>query len=78
MGKHKSAPRILSDALLVRIARDSRSLSKLAQEAGIDRSTLWRFVTLGRTMTLESADRLAAVFRVHLADDEETPGGGRG
>jgi hypothetical protein len=78
MGKHKNVPRTLSDALLARIAQDGRSLPKLAQEAGIDRGSLWRFVTRGRSITLKSADRLAAVLRVHLADDEETPGGGRG
>jgi hypothetical protein len=78
MNKHKNVPRTLSDALLARITQDSRSLPKLAQEAGIDRVILWRFVTLRRNMTLKSADRLAAVLRVHLADDEETPDGGRG
>jgi plasmid maintenance system antidote protein VapI len=73
VAKRKKIPATLSDQLQERITQDGRSQSELARVAGIDRAILWRFMTLKRTITLETADRLAAVLRLRLADDEMTP-----
>jgi ribosome-binding protein aMBF1 (putative translation factor) len=59
----------LSDQLRKRIAQDGRSLPELAQAAGINRVVLWRFARGRCTMNLKTADRLAAVLGVRLADD---------
>jgi plasmid maintenance system antidote protein VapI len=77
MAKRKPAG-TLSDQLRERIMQDGRSLGELAQAAGINRVMLWRFARDRRTMTLKTADRLAAVLGIWLTGDEETPGGGRG
>ena len=61
-----------SDQLRERIAQDGRAVSALAREAGIDRGALWRFVKGQQSITLETADRLAAVLKIRLADDDGT------
>ena len=72
MDKREKIPAPLSDQLRERIAQDGRSISALAREAGIDRGALWRFVKGQQSITLETADRLAAVLKIRLADEEET------
>ena len=73
MAKRKRKPAaILSDHLRERIAQDGRSIPALAREAGIDRGALWRFVEKRRSITLETADHLAAVLKIRLADDDGT------
>jgi plasmid maintenance system antidote protein VapI len=42
------------------------SVSALARDAGGDRSVLSRFLAGKRTITLETADRLAAVLKLRL------------
>src|SRR5262249_53462029 len=69
VAKRKKIPATLSDQLRERITRDGRSQPELARVAGIERTSLWRFMTFKRTITLETADRLAAVLKVRLADD---------
>jgi len=64
----------LSDQLRERIRRDGRSFSELARVAGVHKASLSGFMTSGRTITLETADRLAAVLKVRLAD-EPAPNG---
>ena len=61
-----------SDQLRERIEQDGRSIPALAREAGIDRGALWRFVKGQQSINLETADRLAAVLKVRLADEDET------
>ena len=72
MDKREKIPAPLSDQLRERIAQDGRAVSALAREAGIDRGALWRFVKGQQSITLETADRLAAVLKIRLADDGET------
>jgi len=60
----------LSDQLRERIIRDGRSLAAIAREAGIERAGLWRFMRGDHTITLETADRLAAVLGLQLTDAE--------
>ena len=72
MDKREKIPAPLSDQLRERIAQDGRAVSALAREAGIDRGALWRFVKGQQSITLETADRLAAVLKVRLADEGET------
>jgi DNA-binding phage protein len=70
MARRKPA-QTLSAVLRKWIAQDGRSLSELAREAGIERVSLWRFVRRKGSITLKTADRLDAVLRLRLADDEE-------
>ena len=72
MDKREKIPAPLSDQLRERIAQDGRAVSALAREAGIDRGALWRFVKGQQSITLETADRLAAVLKIRLADDDGT------
>jgi hypothetical protein len=51
-----------------RIAAAGSSVSEPARDAGVDRSVLSRFLAGKRTITLETADRLARVLRLRLAD----------
>jgi plasmid maintenance system antidote protein VapI len=64
----------LSDQLRERIRRDGRSFSELARVAGVHKASLSGFMTSGRTITLETADRLAAVLKVRMADDPDASG----
>jgi plasmid maintenance system antidote protein VapI len=56
----------LSGQLRRAITARGGSLYELAEQAGVDRSVLSRFVAGRRTITLETADRLAAVLKVRL------------
>jgi plasmid maintenance system antidote protein VapI len=69
MATRKQRPKTLSDQLRDRIERDGRSAYELAKDAELDRSVLCRFLARQRSITLDTADRLAAVLRVRLADD---------
>jgi hypothetical protein len=68
MAKRKPAA-TLSDQFRERILQDGRPLSELARAAGINRVILWRFVYRDRGINLTTADRLAEVLRLRLADD---------
>jgi plasmid maintenance system antidote protein VapI len=73
MARRKKPKATLSDQLRQRIAdwadQSGRSLYELSRDAKVDRATLSRFLTKRRTITLETADRLAAVLGVRLTDD---------
>jgi plasmid maintenance system antidote protein VapI len=69
MATRKRRPQTLSDQLRDRIERDGRSAYELASDAEVDRSVLSRFLAGQRSITLETADRLAAVLRIRFADD---------
>jgi transcriptional regulator with XRE-family HTH domain len=56
----------LSDQLRVLILTDHRPLDELAELAAVRRSMLSRFVAGKRTITLETADRLAAVLELRI------------
>jgi hypothetical protein len=73
VAKRKKIPATLSDQLRARIRRWTEekecSVSDLAKQAGIDRTVLYRFVTNDRNLNLTTANRLAVVLRLRLADD---------
>jgi AcrR family transcriptional regulator len=71
MAKRKPAW-TLSEQLRERVAQDGRSVSALAREAGLDRGAFWRFVKKRQSITLETADHLAAALKIRLADEDET------
>ena len=66
MARRKKLPTSLSDQLRERIAAADPSAYELARDAGVDRSVLSRFLAGKRTITLETADRLAAVLKLRL------------
>jgi plasmid maintenance system antidote protein VapI len=66
MARRKKAPQSLSDQLRELIAAADPSAYELARNAGVDRSVLSRFLAGKRTITLETADRLAAVLKLRL------------
>jgi plasmid maintenance system antidote protein VapI len=66
MAKRRKAPTSLSDQLRELIATAGLSVYELARDAGVDRSVLSRFLAGQRTITLETADRLAAVLKLRL------------
>jgi transcriptional regulator with XRE-family HTH domain len=57
----------LSEQLRRAIRARGMSLSALAEESGVDRAVLSRFAAGTRTITIETADRLAAVLRLRFA-----------
>lgn len=62
-----SKPReALSEQLRRAIRADGASLYALAEETGVSRSVLSRFVAGKRTITIETADRLAAALKLRL------------
>ena len=73
MAKRKKLPATLSDQLRERIGRwtEENQCSRygLAVKAGVHRSVLCRFIAGDQNINLTTADRLAAVLRVRLADD---------
>jgi transcriptional regulator with XRE-family HTH domain len=66
MAKRKKPPASLSDQLRELITAAGPSAYELARDAGVDRSVLSRFLAGKRTITLETADRLAAVLKLRL------------
>jgi transcriptional regulator with XRE-family HTH domain len=66
MAKRKKLPASLSDQLRALIAGAGPSVYELARDAGVDRSVLSRFLAGKRTITLETADRLAAVLKLRI------------
>ena len=68
MAKRKKAPQSLSDQFRELIAGAGPSVYELARDAGVDRSVLSRFLAGKRTITLETADRLAKVLKLRLTD----------
>ena len=69
MARRKKAPS-LSDELRAAIDKADLSAYELAQAAGVDRSVLSRFLAGKRSITLETADRLAEVLEL-----PSSPGG---
>jgi plasmid maintenance system antidote protein VapI len=68
MARRKKPPTSLSDQLRERIAAAGPSVYELARDAGVDRSVLSRFLAGQRTITLETADRLAKVLKLRLVE----------
>jgi transcriptional regulator with XRE-family HTH domain len=66
MARRKKVPASLSEQLRALIAAAGPSAYELARDAGVDRSVLSRFLAGQRTITLETADRLAAVLKLRL------------
>lgn len=61
----------LADQLRAFICEFPGSRTTLAEEAGVDAGVLSRFLSGERTMTLEVADRLAALLGLHLAQEKQ-------
>ncbi len=61
MAKKRKEPQSLSEQLreILRAETEEGSAYELARDAGVDRSVLSRFLAGERTITLETADRLA-------------------
>ena len=68
MARRKKPVTSLSEQLRERIAAAGLSVYELARDAGVDRSVLSRFLAGKRTITLETADRLAVVLKLRLTD----------
>jgi plasmid maintenance system antidote protein VapI len=68
MARRKKAPQSLSDQLRELIAAAGTSTYELARDASVDRSVLSRFLAGKRTITLETADRLAKVLKLRLVE----------
>jgi plasmid maintenance system antidote protein VapI len=66
MARRKKAPTSLSDQLRELIAGAGPSTYELARDTGVDRSVLSRFLPAKRTITLETAERLAVVFKLRI------------
>jgi transcriptional regulator with XRE-family HTH domain len=66
MARRKKAPQSLFEQLRELIEAAGPSVYELARDAGVDRSVLSRFLAGQRTITLETADRLAAVLKLRL------------
>jgi transcriptional regulator with XRE-family HTH domain len=66
MARRKKPPTNLSEQLRELIAAAGPSAYELARDAGVDRSVLSRFLAGKRTITLETADRLAAILKLRL------------
>ena len=56
----------LSEQLRAAIAESGQSLQQLAQESGVDVAALSRFVRGERTLTMTTADRLAAYLKLQV------------
>jgi hypothetical protein len=73
MAKREKLRATLTDQLRERIRHwteeNECSVYELARQAGIDPTVLYRFVASARNINLATADRLAAVLKVRLADD---------
>jgi hypothetical protein len=73
VAKRKKIPATLTDQFRERIRQwteeNERSLDDLATQAAGDRSVLYHFVAGDRNTNLATADRLAVVLRLRLADD---------
>jgi hypothetical protein len=76
MVKSKKLPATLSDQLRERIRhwteKNESSLYELATQASVSRSIVCRFVAGDRNINLATADRLAAVLRLRLAEDRSS------
>jgi transcriptional regulator with XRE-family HTH domain len=66
MAKRKKAPS-LSDDIRAAIGKAGLSPFELARASGVDRSVLSRFLAGKRTITLETADKLAEELRLRIA-----------
>jgi plasmid maintenance system antidote protein VapI len=65
MAKRKRIP-TLSEELRAAIHKSELSAYELASAAAVDRSVLSRFLTGKRTITLETADRMAVVLKLRI------------
>jgi plasmid maintenance system antidote protein VapI len=65
MARRKKAP-TLSEEIRAAILKADLSAYELARAAGVDRSVVSRFLAGRRTITLETADRIAEVLKLRL------------
>jgi len=63
----------LTDALRKAILDSGLSLLRIADEAGVERASLSRFVAGKRSLRLDMADKLAAYFGMTLTPTDNKP-----
>jgi hypothetical protein len=63
----------VTEQLKKAIRDDGRTLNALAQAAGIDHASLWRFMAGQRDLHLATADALCRALRLGLAPMPEEP-----
>ena len=68
--KKQTKTTTLSEQLRAAIVDSGLSLQQLARETGVDAGSLSRFVRAERTLTLDSADRLASRLRHGLQQQD--------
>lgn len=69
MAKRKPAATFseqLREIIRAELEDGSGTAYELAKDAGVDRSVLSRFIAGKRTMTLESADKLAELLKLRI------------
>ena len=66
MGKQRKPESPISDRLRQAIADSDLPLLRLAEETGVQRASLSRFVRGERSLRLDMADKLAAYFGLKL------------
>jgi plasmid maintenance system antidote protein VapI len=69
MAKH--ARKRLDESLRKAIMDSGKSINAVATESGISQAVLQRFATGQRSLTLETAERLAAYFGLELRTSRE-------
>jgi hypothetical protein len=62
----------ITEGLLKAIESHSESLYRLSKDSGIDYGTLHRFTNRERTLTLDTADRLAEFLELELKPKPKT------
>ena len=63
----------ITDVLRLAIIASGLPLLRIAQETGVERASLSRFVAGKRSLRLDMADRLAAFFGLTLTKTEQNP-----
>lgn len=65
----------ITDVLRRAILDSGLPLLRVAEETGVDRASISRFVAGKRSLRLDVADRLAAYLGLELTPTEKPPGG---
>jgi plasmid maintenance system antidote protein VapI len=77
MAAKRSGTRTMSDVLKAAILDSGMSHNRLAQESGVERLSIARFVKGERSMRLDMADKLAVYFGLVLMQPNSARSNGR-
>lgn len=69
------AGRTISETLRETIEKSGLPLLSIAREAGVQQSSLWRFVYGGQQLRSDNLDRLATYFQMELKKKRGTRSG---